>query len=60
MSETDKHHHHGGDKGLAIPHKGDKFKCNNCPMTLEITADCTCASAEDVHFHCCGKEMVKA
>lgn len=47
------------DPGLAPPHKGDKFRCDGCGMKIEVTVDCKCKEDEHVHFHCCGKEMVK-
>ena len=55
----DKIHHHAGDKGVEIPKKGDRFKCNTCPMQIEVTAECKCTDPGDVHFHCCGHEMLK-
>ncbi|MBL9092967.1 MAG: hypothetical protein JNL96_17245 [Planctomycetaceae bacterium] len=48
------------DSGLAPPKAGDKFKCESCGMELQITKDCHCSGDDHVHFHCCGKEMVKA
>lgn len=48
------------DPGLAPPKKGEKFRCEACGMALEITEECRCKTGEHVHFHCCGKEMVKA
>jgi len=47
------------DAGLAPPKQGDTFRCSGCGMQLEITKDCRCKEGEHVHFHCCGKEMIK-
>ena len=55
MADTTK-----GDKGLAPPKQGEKYRCAGCGMELEITKDCQCKAGEHVHFHCCGIEMVKA
>jgi hypothetical protein len=40
------------------PKKGDRFRCANCGMQLQVTANCNC-DHDDVHFHCCGQEMEK-
>jgi hypothetical protein len=48
------------DVGLAPPKKGEKFRCEACGMALEITKDCKCQDANQVHLHCCGQEMAKA
>lgn len=45
--------------GILSPKKGDRFRCESCGMQLELTADCHCEKDEHVHFHCCGKELVK-
>jgi len=42
------------------PKKGDHFRCAECGMAIEVTADCRCSDADHVHFHCCGKELEKA
>jgi hypothetical protein len=46
------------DPGLEPPKKGDRFRCEQCGMALEITVECKCHD-DHVHFHCCGKEMAK-
>ncbi len=50
----------GADVGIPLPKKGDKFRCAQCGMQVEVTADCRCDKREHVHFHCCNKEMAKA
>jgi hypothetical protein len=39
--------------------KGDRFRCSQCGMEVEITADCRCTEPDHVHFQCCGEEMQK-
>jgi hypothetical protein len=55
-SRTDQGH----DVGLPPPKAGDRFRCAGCGMEIQVTADCHCKEGEHVHFHCCGREMVKA
>jgi hypothetical protein len=50
----------GSDAGMSPPKKGDKFRCAECGMQIEVTTDCKCKEGEKVHFHCCGKEMSKS
>src|SRR5947207_1896099 len=40
-----------------LPRKGDRFRCSQCGMELQLTADCRCKEGEHVHFECCGQEM---
>ena len=40
-----------------LPEVGDEYTCQECGMTLEITADCGCVDVKCVSFMCCGKEM---
>jgi hypothetical protein len=40
------------------PKKGDRFRCEDCGMQLQVTADCKCGD-DHAHFHCCGQEMKK-
>lgn len=47
------------DTGIAPPKQGDTFRCDGCGMELKVTKDCGCKESEHVHFHCCGKEMIK-
>ncbi len=47
------------DEGIATPKQGDKFRCEACGMEIEVTQECGCDEQEHVHFHCCGREMVK-
>ncbi|HEV3136459.1 MAG TPA: hypothetical protein VGZ26_01120 [Pirellulales bacterium] len=46
-------------EAVDTPKKGDIFRCEECGMELEITADCGCADADAVHFQCCGQEMMR-
>jgi hypothetical protein len=48
------------DAGVNPPKKGERFRCEGCGMEIEVTKDCHCKDGEHVHFHCCGREMVKA
>jgi hypothetical protein len=50
----------GDDQGVGQPKKGERYRCPKCAMALEITADCPCDAACPAHFHCCGREMVRA
>ncbi len=47
------------DKGVGIPKKGERFRCDKCGMELQVTADCRCRDESMVHFHCCGQELRK-
>lgn len=51
--------HKESDVGFPPPKKGDKFRCKQCGMQLEITVDCKCKEEARVHFHCCESEMSK-
>lgn len=48
------------DVGLAPPKKGEKYRCEQCGMEIEVTVECNCKGDEHVHFHCCGQELVKS
>jgi hypothetical protein len=48
------------DEGIPPPKAGDRFRCSECGMEIQVTADCHCKDGEHVHFHCCGREMVRA
>lgn len=48
------------DEGVGSPKKGENYRCAQCGMALEITADCNCEQPGMVHFHCCGQELQKA
>jgi hypothetical protein len=41
------------------PKKGDRFRCKQCGMEIQLTADCRCEHEEHVHFECCGQELTK-
>lgn len=44
---------------LSLPKKGDRLHCHNCSMELQVTKDCGCKDAKQVHFQCCNKDMHK-
>jgi len=46
-------------KPRRTPKSGDRFRCHECGMELEITADCHCDQPDHVHLQCCGQEMEK-
>lgn len=48
------------DAGLPPPKAGDRFRCAQCGMEIQVTKDCQCKGDDHVHFHCCGQEMVSA
>lgn len=54
MADTPK-----SDRGLPPPKKGQTYRCSTCGMELKITRDCGCQEPDHVHFHCCGKELVR-
>ena len=43
----------------STPKKGERFRCKQCGMELQITADCKCSDPDHVHLECCGKAMTK-
>ena len=49
----------GQDPGVTPPKKGDRFRCDQCGMEIEVTVDCNCKAGEHVHFHRCGRELSK-
>ena len=44
---------------MNLPQKGEQFRCSQCGMEIELTADCHCKEGEHVHFECCGQELMK-
>lgn len=52
----------GSDKNAShnTPKKGERFRCQQCGMELQVTADCKCNDPDHVHLQCCGQEMQKA
>jgi hypothetical protein len=48
-----------GDGGIDPPKKGDRFRCDTCGMEIQVTADRKCKDRDHVHFHCCGRELIK-
>lgn len=51
--------HHAQDKHSAGPKKGDRYRCDECGMAIQVTADCPCDNGDHVHFQCCDQEMHK-
>jgi hypothetical protein len=41
------------------PKKGEKFRCQQCGMAIEVTNACSCKDGSGVHFQCCNQEMAK-
>ncbi len=41
------------------PRKGERFRCEECGMEIQVTTDCRCQNSEHAHFECCGQEMVR-
>ena len=41
----------------SIPKKGERFKCSQCGMAIEVTTDCDCQEPDHVRFECCGREL---
>jgi hypothetical protein len=42
---------------LVSPKKGERFRCSNCGMEIEVTQDCRCQGDGCARFECCGQEM---
>jgi predicted RNA-binding Zn-ribbon protein involved in translation (DUF1610 family) len=49
----------GADVHVNPPKKGDKFRCQECGMEIEVAVACRCKAGEHVQFRCCGKELAK-
>jgi len=47
------------EDGMGNPKKGERFRCRQCGMEVQVTADCHCSDPMGVHFRCCGAEMQK-
>ena len=45
------------DETVGVPKKGDVYRCEQCGMEFEVTADCGCDDPTMVSFQCCGREM---
>ena len=45
------------------PKKGDQYRCDECGMEIEVTADCGAMNHHDAehgpHFTSCGQEMAR-
>ena len=44
----------------ASPKKGEKFRCSECGMEIQVTGECGCNDPNHVHFQCCNQEMARA
>jgi hypothetical protein len=44
----------------SVPKKGEKYRCNQCGMEIQITGECGCKNPAHAHFQCCNQEMAKA
>lgn len=56
MSRSDKKAMNHDDQ--APPRTGDRYRCDQCGMELEVVADCT-GGASGVHLECCGQELTR-
>ncbi len=43
----------------STPKKGERFRCEQCGMELQITTDCACEGTGHSQFRCCNQEMAK-
>ena len=41
------------------PKRGDRFRCSQCGMEIQVTSECNCKDPNHVHFNCCNQEMAK-
>jgi len=41
------------------PKKGERFRCENCGMEVQVTKGCGCQEAQHVRFECCGQALTK-
>lgn len=41
-----------------LPQTGQKYRCEQCGMELEITQDCRCQHGEP-RLECCGQPLTK-
>ena len=41
------------------PKKGDKYRCKQCGMEIQVTADCKGEGKGGPTFQCCGKDLAK-
>jgi hypothetical protein len=56
MSRSDKKVTNPEDQ--APPRTGDRYRCDQCGMELEVVADCA-GGASGVHLECCGQELTR-
>ena len=41
------------------PTEGDTYECKTCGMSILLTADCKCETADGPFFACCGQQLEK-
>ncbi len=44
----------------SAPKRGDRFRCSQCGMEIQVTGECHCKKPDHAHFNCCNQEMAKA
>jgi hypothetical protein len=47
-------------KKMSAPKKGERFRCNQCGMEIQVTGECGCQNPDHAHFTCCNQDMAKA
>jgi hypothetical protein len=40
----------------AKPKKGDRYRCNECSLEIQVSNDCDC-KGDCTSFNCCGQPM---
>ena len=43
----------------SVPKKGEKYRCDECGMEIQVNKECGCKNPEHAHFQCCNQEMSK-
>ena len=60
MSEAGSGRPMAADADKGAPKKGERYRCEQCGMEVQVTADCKCGDPGHAHFRCCGQELHKA
>ena len=42
-----------------MPKKGERYRCTQCGMEIQVNRDCGCKNDDQLHFQCCGQELSK-